>query len=146
MGIQCISEWWSEKLAGDAQWEYGTPPAGNANYAWLLHILYHLKPSGLAGVVLANGSMSSNQNNEGAIRKEMIERDVVDCMTQVEAFFAFMEKNGEQPLTIPRPLSQETYKEMWMLRYQQHLGNLSFLELLDKYEEILGISPHSGSD
>src|SRR6266567_4562589 len=75
-----ISEWWNEKLIGDARWQYGTPPVGNANFAWLSHILYHLKPSGLAGVVLANGSISSNLNNEGAIRKEMIELDVVDCM------------------------------------------------------------------
>lgn len=98
-----ISDWWNEKLAGDARWEYGTPPAGNANYAWLSHILYHLKPSGLAGVVLANSSMSSNQNNEGAIRKEMIERDVVDCMvalppqlffnTQIPACLWFLAKD-----------------------------------------------------
>ena len=98
-----ISDWWNEKLAGDARWEYGTPPAGNANYAWLSHILYHLKPSGLAGVVLANGSMSSNQNNEGALRKEMIERDVVDCMvalppqlffnTQIPACLWFLTKD-----------------------------------------------------
>lgn len=98
-----ISEWWNEKLAGDARWEYGTPPAGNANYAWLSHILYHLKPSGLAGVVLANGSTSSSQNNEDAIRKEMIERDVVDCMvalppqlffnTQIPACLWFLTKD-----------------------------------------------------
>lgn len=98
-----ISDWWNEKLAWDARWEYGTPPTGNANYAWLSHILYHLKPSGLAGVVLANGSMSSNQNNEGAIRKEMIERDVVDCMvalppqlffnTQIPACLWFLTKD-----------------------------------------------------
>jgi type I restriction enzyme M protein len=98
-----ISEWWNGKLAGDARWVYGTPPAGNANYAWLSHILYHLKPSGLAGVVLANGSMSSNQNNEDVIRKEMIERDVVDCMvalppqlffnTQIPACLWFLTKD-----------------------------------------------------
>jgi type I restriction enzyme M protein len=98
-----VSEWWNEKLAWDARWEYGTPPAGNANYAWLSHILYHLKPSGLAGVVLANGSMSSSQNNEGAIRKEMIECDVVDCMvalppqlffnTQIPACLWFLTKD-----------------------------------------------------
>jgi type I restriction enzyme M protein len=75
-----ISDWWNEKLAGDVRWAYGTPSAGNANYAWLSHILHHLKPSGMAGVVLANGSMSSTQSGEGAIRKEMIEKDAVDCM------------------------------------------------------------------
>jgi len=98
-----ISDWWNEKLAKDARWEYGTPPVGNANYAWLSHILYHLKPAGLAGVVLANGSMSSNQNNEGVIRKEMVERDVVDCIvalppqlfinTQIPACLWFLTKD-----------------------------------------------------
>jgi type I restriction enzyme M protein len=75
-----ISDWWSEKFVGDPRWQYGTPPQGNANFAWLQHILYHLKPTGRAGVILSNGSMSSTQNNEGAIRKAMIEADVVDCM------------------------------------------------------------------
>ena len=75
-----ISDWGGERLAEDKRWVYGTPPAGNANYAWLQHILHHLSPRGQAGVVLANGSMSSNQNNEGAIRKAMVEADVVDVM------------------------------------------------------------------
>ncbi|MDR3574274.1 MAG: class I SAM-dependent DNA methyltransferase [Anaerolineaceae bacterium] len=98
-----ISDWWSERLAGDARWVYGTPPQGNANYAWLQHILYHLKPTGIAGVVLANGSMSSNQNSEGAIRKAMVEADVVDCMvalppqlflnTQIPACLWFLTKD-----------------------------------------------------
>jgi len=98
-----ISDWWSEKLASDPRWVHGVPPQGNANYAWLQHILYHLKPSGMAGVVLANGSMSSSQNNEGAIRKAMIEADVVDCMvalppqlffnTQIPACLWFLTKD-----------------------------------------------------
>lgn len=75
-----VSDWWNEKLAADPRWQYGTPPKGNANFAWLQHILYHLKHTGRAGVVLANGSMSSTQNNEGAIRRAMIEADVVDCI------------------------------------------------------------------
>lgn len=75
-----VSDWWNEKLEGDPRWQFGTPPKGNANFAWLQHILYHLKPNGRAGVVLANGSMSSSQNNEGAIRRAMIEADVIDCM------------------------------------------------------------------
>ncbi|HEV2524674.1 MAG TPA: class I SAM-dependent DNA methyltransferase, partial [Gammaproteobacteria bacterium] len=75
-----ISDWWHGSLEGDARWVYGTPPQGNANYAWLQHMLYHLKPNGRAGIVLANGSMSSNQNSEGEIRKKMIEADVVECM------------------------------------------------------------------
>jgi type I restriction enzyme M protein len=75
-----ISDWGGEKLEGDPRWVYGTPPAGNANFAWLQHMLWHLKPSGSAGVVLANGSMSSNQSNEGNIRRAMIEGDVVEVM------------------------------------------------------------------
>ena len=54
-----ISDWWNERLAQDPRWMFGVPPQGNANYAWLQHILYHLKPTGIAGVILANGSMSS---------------------------------------------------------------------------------------
>lgn len=76
-----ISDWGQERLLDDARWKkYGTPPKGNANYAWLQHILYHLAPRGTAGVVLANGSMSSQQSGEGDIRKAMIEADKVDCM------------------------------------------------------------------
>ncbi len=75
-----ISDWWHASLTGDARWVYGDPPQGNANYAWLQHMLYHLKPSGRAGIVLANGSMSSNQNNEGAIREAMVEGDAVEVM------------------------------------------------------------------
>jgi type I restriction enzyme M protein len=75
-----ISDWWAAKLEGDVRWKFGQPPAGNANFAWLQHIIHHLAPRGTAGVVLANGSMSSQQSGEGEIRKEMIEKDVVDCM------------------------------------------------------------------
>src|SRR5665647_3752589 len=62
-----ISDWWHGSLIGDPRWVYGDPPQGNANYAWLQHMLYHLKPNGRAGIVLANGSMSSSQNNEGCL-------------------------------------------------------------------------------
>jgi len=75
-----ISDWWQPSLEGDARWAYGAPPQGNANFAWLQHILHHLAPRGTAGVVLANGSMSSQQSGEGEIRKALIEQDKVDCM------------------------------------------------------------------
>lgn len=75
-----ISDWWHGSLMGDPRWVYGDPPAGNANYAWLQHMLYHLKPNGRAGIVLANGSMSSSQNNEGTIRAAMVDADVVEVM------------------------------------------------------------------
>ncbi len=74
------SDWRGELLKDDKRWKYGTPPAGNANYAWVQHFIHHLAPTGLAGFVLANGSMSSNQSGEGDIRKAIIEADLVDCM------------------------------------------------------------------
>ena len=75
-----ISDWGGERVRDDARWAFGAPPVGNANFAWLQHIIHHLAPRGTAGVVLANGSMSSQQSGEGEIRKAMIEGDVVDCM------------------------------------------------------------------
>ena len=75
-----ISDWGGEKYESDVRWVYGRPPAGNANYAWLQHMLWKLRPGGQAGVVLANGSMSSNTSNEGNIREEMIRKDVVEVM------------------------------------------------------------------
>jgi type I restriction enzyme M protein len=75
-----ISDWGGERLREDARWKFGPPPAGNANYAWLQHIFHHLSPHGFAGVVLANGSMSSQQSGEGDIRRAMIEADAIDCM------------------------------------------------------------------
>ena len=75
-----VSDWGGEKYEGDARWQYGRPPVGNANYAWLQHILWKLRPGGQAGVVLANGSMSSNTGGEGQIREAMIRGDVVEMM------------------------------------------------------------------
>ncbi len=98
-----ISDWGGERLREDARWTYGAPPVANANYAWLQHILWHLAPNGTAGVVLANGSMSSSQSGEDVIRKAMIEADVIDCMitlpsqlfysTQVPACLWFIARN-----------------------------------------------------
>ncbi len=75
-----MKEWWNEKLANDPRWIAGTPPQNNANFAWLQHMLWHLAPSGSMALLLANGSMSSNTNNEGEIRKRLIEDDYVECM------------------------------------------------------------------
>jgi len=80
-----ISDWGGDRLREDVRWKYGIPPAGNANFAWVQHIVHHLSPAGVAGVVLANGSMSSTQNGEGEIRRALIEGvngapGVVDCM------------------------------------------------------------------
>jgi type I restriction enzyme M protein len=75
-----ISDWGGERLRDDARWKFGAPPVSNANYAWVQHMVHHLAPSGIAGFVLANGSMSSNQSGEGEIRKALVEADLVDCM------------------------------------------------------------------
>ena len=76
-----ISDWGGERLIDDPRWgKYGIPPAGNANYAWILHMLYHLAPSGTAGFVLANGSLSSSTISEYTIRKNLIEDDKIDCI------------------------------------------------------------------
>ena len=101
-----ISDWWHGSLEGDPRWVYGTPPQGNANYAWLQHMLHHLRPTGRAGIVLANGSMSSSQNNEGVIRAAMVDADVVEVMvalpgqlffnTQIPACLWFLAKQKKR--------------------------------------------------
>jgi len=75
-----MSDWGGERLREDVRWKYGVPPMGNANYAWVQHMIHHLAPAGITGFVLANGSMSSNQSGEGEIRKNIVEADLVDCM------------------------------------------------------------------
>jgi type I restriction enzyme M protein len=84
------SDWRGELLKEDKRWVYGVPPVGNANFAWVQHFIHHLAPTGLAGFVLANGSMSSSQSNEGEIRKNIIEADLVDCMVALpgQLFYA----------------------------------------------------------
>ena len=98
-----VSDWGGDRLREDARWKFGVPPVSNANYAWLQHIHHHLCPNGSAGVVLANGSMSSAQSGEGDIRRAMVEGDLVDCMialpgqlfysTQIPACLWFMARN-----------------------------------------------------
>lgn len=78
-----ISDWGGELLKDDVRWKYGTPPSGNANFAWVQHMVHHLAPNGTAGIVLANGSLSSNTSNEGQIRKNLIEADLVDCIVSL---------------------------------------------------------------
>jgi type I restriction enzyme M protein len=74
------SDWGQELLRNDPRWAYGVPPSGNANFAWMQHMIYHLAPKGVMGLVLANGSLSSNQSGEGEIRQRLIEADLVDCI------------------------------------------------------------------
>jgi len=98
-----ISEWGGSRLVSDVRWKYGTPPAGNANYAWIQHFIHHLAPGGTAGFVLANGSMSSMTSGEGEIRRKIVEADLVDCIvacpgqlfyaTQIPVCLWFLTKN-----------------------------------------------------
>jgi type I restriction enzyme M protein len=80
------SDWGGERLRQDKRWKFNAPPVGNANFAWVQHFIYHLSPTGLAGFVLANGSMSSNQSGEAEIRRNIIEADLVDCMVALSDF------------------------------------------------------------
>jgi len=97
------SDWGGDRLRDDPRWTYGAPPVGNANFAWVQHFIHHLAPSGTAGFVLANGSMSSGQSGEGEIRRKIIEADLVDCMialpgqlfytTQIPVCLRFLARN-----------------------------------------------------
>lgn len=101
-----LSDWGADKLADDVRWKYGTPPNGNANFAWIQHIIHHLAPTGRAGVVLANGSLSSQSGGEGEIRRKLVEADLVDCViamppqlfytTQIPVSIWFFNKNKQQ--------------------------------------------------
>ena len=75
-----VSNWWDPKLADDPRWQFGIPPKGNANFAWVQHFIYHLAPTGTAGFVLANGSLSSKSGGEGDIRRKLVQADLVDCI------------------------------------------------------------------
>ena len=101
-----LSDWGADKLADDVRWQYGLPPAGNANFAWLQHMIYHLAPNGKIGMVLANGSLSSQSGGEGEIRKNIINADLVECIvamptqlfytTQIPVSLWFLAKNKKQ--------------------------------------------------
>jgi len=101
-----LSDWGADKLADDVRWQYGLPPAGNANFAWLQHMIYHLAPNGKIGMVLANGSLSSQSGGEGDIRKNIINADLVECIvamptqlfytTQIPVSLWFLSKNKKQ--------------------------------------------------
>ena len=101
-----VSDWGGQRLAQDQRWQYGVPPKGNANFAWVQHMVHHLSPAGAAGFVLANGSMSSSQSNEGNIRRSLIEADLVACMvalpgqlfysTQIPACLWFLARRCER--------------------------------------------------
>lgn len=102
-----LSDWGAEKLKDDVRWQYGMPPASNANFAWLQDMIYHLAPAGKIGMVLANGSLSSQSGGEGEIRKNIINADLVECIialpsqlfytTAIPVSLWFLTKNKKQP-------------------------------------------------
>ena len=101
-----LSNWGAEQLKDDVRWQYGMPPASNANFAWLQHMIYHLAPGGRMGMVLANGSLSSQSGGEGDIRKNIVNADLVDCIiamptqlfytTQIPVSLWFITKRKKQ--------------------------------------------------
>ena len=134
-----VSDWGGERLKDDKRWHYGTPPAGSANFAWVQHIVHHLAPAGVAGFVLANGSMASNQSGEGEIRKSLIEADLVDCMvalpgklfysTQIPACLWFLarDKRGQpslRPAGHPSPSGRGAGGE----GYRDRRGQVLFID------------------
>jgi type I restriction enzyme M protein len=98
-----VSDWGGDLLRKDGRWQYGVPPSGNANYAWIQHFLYHLAPNGQAGFVLAKGSLTTKTSGEGDIRKALVENNLIDCIvnlpaklflnTQIPASLWFMNRN-----------------------------------------------------
>ena len=102
-----LSDWGADKLKEDVRWQYGRPPASNANFAWLQHMIYHLAPNGKIGMVLANGALSSQSGGEGEIRKNIVNADLVECIvamptqlfytTQIPVSLWFLSKNKRQP-------------------------------------------------
>lgn len=124
-----ISDWGGDRLREDVRWKYGVPPAGNANFAWVQHIVHHLSPSGTAGVVLANGSMSSTQSGEGEIRRALIEGvegkpGVVDCMVALP---------GQLFYSTQIPVC------LWFLARDRSNGIARDVKLRDRRNEILFI-------
>lgn len=117
-----LSDWGADKLQDDVRWKYGIPPASNANFAWLQHMIYHLAPNGRIGMVLANGSLSSQSGGEGEIRKNIINADLVDCIiampaqlfytTQIPVSLWFLSRNKKQK--IKHYLSTRVKWEPWL--------------------------------
>src|SRR5690554_108552 len=129
-----VSDWSGELLRTDGRWKFGTPPAGNANYAWIQHFLYHLNPTGSAGFVLAKGSLTSKSSGEGDIRKALIEARLVDCIvnlpaklflnTQIPASLWFIRRGRAEPSPQPSPTGRGG-------REVSYRGNFDFSGLVE---------------
>src|SRR5690554_126771 len=126
-----IKDWWSESLAEDVRWKYGTPPKGNANFGWMQHMIHHLAPTGSMALLLANGSMSSNTNNEGEIRKRLVEEDLVECMvalpgqlftnTQIPACIWLLTKDKSGGLS-PNQVNKRARRHEYLFIDARNLG------------------------
>jgi len=128
------SDWFRKD--DDVRWQFGVPPKGNANFAWVQHFIHHLAPQGMAGFVLANGSMSSNQSGEGDIRKAIIEADLVDCMvalpgqlfysTQIPVCLWFLAKNksGRHSRESGNPVTSRDRRKQTLFIDARKLGTL----------------------
>lgn len=119
-----VSDWGADRRKNDLRWRYGVPPNSNANFAWLQHFVHHLAPHGLAGFVLANGSMSSNQSGEGEIRKAMVDAELVDCIVSLP---------GQLFYTTQIPVC------LWFLARDKSNGVLKDVRLRDRRGETLFI-------
>jgi type I restriction enzyme M protein len=138
-----MKEWWNEKLANDWRWVAGTPPQGNANFAWLQHMLAHLAPAGSMALLLANGSMSSNTNNEGEIRKKLIEDGYVECMvalpgqlftnTQIPACIWFLTRDKRNGLALNK--TKRDRREQFLFIDARQLGYMKDRVLRDFTQE-----------
>ena len=133
------SDWFRKD--DDVRWQYGVPPKGNANFAWVQHFIHHLAPHGMAGFVLANGSMSSNQSGEGEIRKALVEADLVDCMvampgqlfysTQIPVCLWFIARNKSgqpSPAASRHPLPVGAGRGEGKLTHRDRRGQTLFID------------------
>jgi len=135
-----ISDWGGELLRNDGRWKYGVPPAGNANYGWLQHMLYHLSPKGKAGVVLSKGALTTKQNGEYEIRKGMIEAGVVDCIVNLPGKLFLNTQIPACLWFLNRDTNRQRKGEVLFIdaRNQGHLINRRTLEFTD--EDIAKVS------
>ena len=147
-----VSDWGGDRLRDDKRWEHGVPPVGNANFAWVQHFLYHLAPRGIAGFVLANGSMSSSQSGEGKIRKSIIEAGLVDCIialpgqlfrsTQIPACLWFLRRGRQERDRLGETLFIDARKLGYMLdRTRRDLSQKDIARIADTYHAWRGSRP-----
>jgi len=160
------SDWGGERLREDKRWVYGVPPTGNANFAWVQNFIYHLAPNGVAGFVLANGSLSSNQSGEGEIRKNMVEADVVDCIvalpgqlfysTPIPVSLWFVSRNKKNGKGLEGKLLRDRSGEILLIdarklgfmsdRTHRDLSDADIARIVDAYHNWRGDGPGTYED